>query len=79
MEDVKAQGDEELYSKLDSTYSTEEEDTEVYQWNFAYFIYCSLLWSSISMQIFYFFFFWGGFLGGGGVCVARTGVCFFMV
>ncbi|ONK60599.1 uncharacterized protein A4U43_C08F20320 [Asparagus officinalis] len=29
MEDVKEQGDEELYSKLDSAYSTEDEDTEV--------------------------------------------------
>jgi len=30
MEDVKEQGDEDLYSKLDSAYSTEDEEAEVY-------------------------------------------------
>lgn len=30
MESVKGQGDEELYVKLDSTYLTEDEDTEVH-------------------------------------------------
>jgi hypothetical protein len=29
MEDVKDQGDEELYAKLDSAYSSDEEDVEV--------------------------------------------------
>lgn len=34
MEDVKDQGDEELYAKLDAAYSSDEEDMEVSTINF---------------------------------------------
>ena len=34
MEDVKDQGDEELYAKLDAAYSSDEEDMEVSTMNY---------------------------------------------
>jgi hypothetical protein len=42
MEDVKDQGDEELYAKLDAAYSSDEEDMEVGVTNFYYGHACSI-------------------------------------